>query len=285
MTVWVFGEGSEGLERWVRDAVATDVAAARDLTDLERAPAGATWFCAPDAEPRLRAELEALGRAPASVIPVQSAHERLPWGQVAHEIRGPIGVVSGAIEELVEGEPLLRLAQRGVRQLTHLAACFDTMADTQPSATQVSSLGAQLERARERFAELEPRRGGQVSVSAGDVSYAIDAERFVLAVVRLLAHAVRATSETIRVSVEKGSGGAAEIRLESVGTLDVPEGPLVPNELWASSSRLAVAVALLAPHTNEWRVEQGGRIVRWLATPTGAGATASGPDRAEHATT
>lgn len=278
MKMWVFGEGSEGLERWVRDAVAADVATARDATDLERAPAGATWFCAPDAEPRLRAELEALGRAPASVIPVQSAHERLPWGQVAHEIRGPIGVVSGAIEELVDSEPLLRLAQRGVRQLTHLAACFDTMADTQPSSTQVSSLGAQLERARERFAELEPRRGGQVSVESGDVSYPIDAERFVLAVVRLLAHAVRATSESIRVSVAKANGGA-ELRLESTGTLDVPEGALVPNELWASSSRLAVAVALLEPHTNEWRVEQAGRVVRWLAVPASAGAKAPDPGR------
>lgn len=167
-----------------------------------------------------------------------------PFGELAHELRGSLGVIRGAVEEL-EGDAMMKqLALRGTHQLEHLAEAWRLIGDPEPQLVD-ASLREAVEAAAEHFAALEPRRAKQVELALGDDARvgAIDRERVRVGFARLFSHAVRASRETVRVEL-------LEDGVALHGAIDAD--PIDDPALWQRSSRLAAAVGVLAPITARW---------------------------------
>lgn len=198
----------------------------------------------------------------------------LPWAELAHELRGPIGVVQGALEEADGDDPMLALARRGARQLELLAQAWGRLGSgvAQPVRCGLSEV---VDAAQRTFAELEPRRASRLSVARAEAVLVTDRERLELGLVRLFAHLTRGAAASIHVEI----GPSACLGFRGDGDLGVPAdlGAVDIRDLWARSARLATAVLLLEPLTERW--EQDQERLLWCPTPfTEAPLPTSGAD-------
>lgn len=173
-----------------------------------------------------------MGDAPAELVPVEEdpegddevasapPHESggLPphfLARLAHDIRSPLGLLSGALEEirqdldaqLDEGHSrLLSLADRGLARL-------DRMAQTLSTVAQIEGRTLHLSRERWDFAPLvrevvesvereDPRRGLTIEIDVPEGSFAsIDPSRIREALWELVAQSRRQASSTVRIAL------------------------------------------------------------------------------------
>ncbi len=242
----VYAVGEPALADWARRHLAPAPSVVTEEGGAETVPPGAVWLCPPGA----REQLASL--RPQDPVVVIQPPVGAPWGAIAHEVRGPVGVVSGALDELEVDDPMLPLARRGVAQLKHLGDCWSSMAETGLEVRQ-ASLPEICARARDAFGELEPRRARRVTVEGDAAAIRTDPSRVERALVRALGYATRAARGPVTLSVT----GPRTIELRGVSE------PLDPGaaDLFDTSPRLATAVAVGRAVSAGWARIDGG--LRW----------------------
>jgi len=241
----VYAIGRAAMHEWAASALGACPVVVDD-PGLEAQPAGTHWLCVADDLETLRA------RRPDDDYTVVEPTPAVAWSSLAHDVRGPIGVVRGALAELASEDPMIPLAQRAVGRLVHLTECWDAL-EAAPERSEVD-VAELLAEAHEELASLEPRRATKVVLEPSSTTLVADPTRLRLGLVRLLAHVTRVSRETITLSVD--TDGAIVVA-GAVGE------DLSPEAAGGRSSRLSLAIALLAPITERWVSEEG--ALRWYA--------------------
>lgn len=251
----VYAVGRDPMTDWAERTLRTDAVVVRERASVDEQPPGTLWFCAPADAPALR------GLRPHDVLVEVRPGPSIPWAQLAHDLRGPTGVVHGALEELGGEDPMIALALRGTRQLVHLAECWEVLGSDELRLSTIH-LGRALQRARATLSSIEPRRAQRVEFDACEEELVTDERRFHLGLVRLFSYALRATRGRIRVSCPDPQ----TLRLSSPEELEwgatLESAALEPDALFERSSRLATALALLAPITERW--EASAHEILWV---------------------
>ncbi len=151
--------------------------------------------------------------------------------RLAHDIRSPLGLLSGALEEiradlveqLDEGhERMLSLADRGLARLDRMARTLSTVAQLEGRTLRLQRESYDVARlAREVVETVEredPRRGLTIELDLPDGSFAsIAVERLREALWELVAQARRQAATTVRVSIDDGAEDTLELRIEDDG--------------------------------------------------------------------
>lgn len=240
----VYAVGRITMREWGAQSLGEGAAVVVDDAAVDAQPAGITWLC-------VREDLDALRqRRPDDACVVVSPKAPAPWRQLSHDVRGPVGVIGGALAELKTDDPLIELAQRATRRLVHMAECWDALAAPIDAAERDAA--ALLSDVVEDFSSLEPRRAENVRVGEAAVPLRTDTKRLGLGLARLLAHLTRVSREPIELRAPRPDV------IELAGVVPPDLSPDVADE---RSSRLALAIALLAPITEGWEVE--GDVLRW----------------------
>ena len=146
---------------------------------------------------------------------------------VAHDIRAPLGVIAGAISEVVhpsvgslndEQKMLLTLVKRSVDRLSRLATNLSYVSRIQSgqlTANRVEVDAATLvKQAVKTFIDAEDTGGATIEVSVPDgVKLKVDREQIALALGNLLGNAVRFARSRIDVRIEPGGPGGSTVHL------------------------------------------------------------------------
>lgn len=243
----VFAVGRDDVAGWASTTLDGDVVVVREDDEVDRQPRGTAWLCpVADAE-ALRARRR--GDAVVAIRPPV-----MPWGDLAHDVRSPVGVVSGALDEIEGDDAMVALARRGARQLAHHADCWYALAT--PIVPTSLELGDVLRDAITELSVLEPRRARQIQTTASEGAGVTDRDRLRLGLVRLLSHAVRATRAAVYAKARPG-----EIVLTAEDTLGLPSPEaLAADPFGVGSSRLAMAQVLLGPLVEPWQLDH--RVLR-----------------------
>lgn len=200
-------------------------------------------------------------------------------GSVSHEIRSPLGLITGALDELehelsgsAEGrhERLFELARRGAERLARLAQLLSVAARIDTEELKIepvpTDLTGMLTQAVETLDAIEPRRGVTVDVrvSAG-TRPPLDEHHAPLAFLEVLSVARRRARSLVVVSSETASGGY-EVRVEDDGRVwDTAERnrafEMTGRATGGRETGLALAVAreVIAAHGGDLRLEPSGR--------------------------
>lgn len=135
--------------------------------------------------------------------------------RLAHELRGPAGVIQGALHELatalgedaVQHEALFAMALRGVKRITRNADRLQQTGQLERGVVRLqreeSDLTALLRRSVEDARALENRRNIEVEVNAPDppLLAALDALWMGVALYELTSNAIRHASKRVQVNV------------------------------------------------------------------------------------
>ncbi|HJL18546.1 MAG TPA: HAMP domain-containing sensor histidine kinase [Sandaracinaceae bacterium LLY-WYZ-13_1] len=169
--------------------------------------------------------------------------------RLAHDIRSPLGLVSGALEELEADlasslDPghrrMFELAGRGLRRLERMASVLQTASELDGDGVELDrgeiDVGGAVRGTVERLERADPRRNVEVDVDARDgVTLSLDGPRFEEALRELVAQARRNARKRVRVAVEDddeqltirveddGAGWSAERREHAFDRLYEPE--------------------------------------------------------------
>ena len=140
---------------------------------------------------------------------------------VAHDIRAPLGVIAGAVAEIIhptvgqlneEQKMLLSLVKRSCDRLSRLATNLSFVSRVQSGSLVVKKVpldaGALLQQAVKTFRETDDVGSVSLSVEAPEgLSFAGDRESLGVALANLLANAVRFAQKRVLARVERGDGG------------------------------------------------------------------------------
>lgn len=168
--------------------------------------------------------------------PASDEHRRvgLPphfLSRLAHDIRSPLGLLSGALEEiradlmtqLDEGhERMLALADRGLARLDRMARTLSTVAQLEGRTLRLQRESCDMTRLVREVVETverdDPRRGLTIEVEASEGSIApVDVERMREALWELVAQSRRQAATTVRVTVDDSSEHTLGLRVEDDG--------------------------------------------------------------------
>lgn len=150
--------------------------------------------------------------------------------RLAHDIRSPLGLLSGALEEirgdlaaqLDDGhERLLSLADRGLARLDRMAKTLSTVAQIEGHTLHLHREPCDLARLVRDVVESvereDPRRGLTIDIDLPEGSFAtIDAERAREALWEIIAQSRRQASSAVRIALEE-RGELIELRVEDDG--------------------------------------------------------------------
>src|SRR5262249_54625296 len=139
--------------------------------------------------------------------------------RVAHELRGPAGVIDGAVQELEaalgpkaeEHRVLLDMMRRGVRRIVRTADRLQQTGQCERDALELSKQRCDLtelvRRAVAEAAATEGRKKIHVDVEAAPVHTYIDADERWMGVVvyELASNSIRHAREAVRVSIEQST--------------------------------------------------------------------------------
>ena len=159
---------------------------------------------------------------------------------VAHDIRAPLGVISGAVAEIAhptvgelndEQKMLLSLVKRSCDRLSRLATNLSFVSRVQSGTLVVRKApldaGSLLQHAVKTFRETDDVGSATLSVEAPDgLSFAGDRESLAVALANLLANAVRFAQKRVLARVERAeSAGGTFVHL-----IIEDDGPGFPGE-------------------------------------------------------
>lgn len=141
--------------------------------------------------------------------------------RVAHELRGPAGVIDGAVQELEaalgpnaqEHRILLDMMRRGVRRIVRTADRLQQTGQCERDAIELTKqrcdLGELVRRAVAEAAATEGRKKIQVEVDVAALPGTVEVdERWLgVAVYEVASNSIRHARETVRVSVDSDADG------------------------------------------------------------------------------
>lgn len=150
--------------------------------------------------------------------------------RLAHDIRSPLGLLSGALEEIrgdlaaqldVGHERLLSLADRGLARLDRMAKTLSTVAQIEGRTLHITrercDLSLLVREVIESVEREDPRRGLTLDVDVPEGSIAmVDPGRFREALWEIVAQARRQASSTVRIALGE-RGDLFELRVEDDG--------------------------------------------------------------------
>jgi len=191
---------------------------------------------------------ETLARKVEELSHLQQSQTNL-LSMVAHDIRAPLGVIVGAINELShqdvgtlndEQRFLLTLVRRSVERLTRLASNLVFLGRMESGRVELKKRRADV-RAPVRTVAEDIRRvdaGANieivVDVPDAPIEASVDGDRFIQILTNLLANAVRFAKKSVRVQLTE-DGADLELRVEDDGP-GIPEGAL--GKIFERFSRL-----------------------------------------------
>ncbi len=151
---------------------------------------------------------------------------------VAHEIRNPLGSISGSIQMLEQSErldgserKLLKIARREVERLSSLVSDFLTFARPRPPGENEVELGPIVAETVEAFRARLDKNAPDIRIHAGTVRSRVDPDQFRQVLWNLLQNAAEAVGGTGHVEIElsvEGDWAVLEVR---------DDGPGVPSEV------------------------------------------------------
>lgn len=141
--------------------------------------------------------------------------------RVAHELRGPAGVIDGAVQELEaalgpsaqEHRILLDMMRRGVRRIVRTADRLQQTGQCERDALELTKqrcdLAELVRRAVNEAAATEGRKKIQVEVDVAPLSGTIEVDErwMAVAVYEIASNSIRHAREVVRVSVEQEPDG------------------------------------------------------------------------------
>lgn len=214
--------------------------------------------------------------------------------RLSHDIRGPVGTVSGALQELEDGmtgatpqdQILFRLADRGLRRLTRLAANLGTVALLEDGKLQLAltpaDLGTLARAACDDALAIEARRNVALTlISTQPCPIQADPEHLVTALGAVVANAIRHARSSVVVTLrheatelsiaDDGAGLSDDARARLFSRLAPGEGRA------ASNLGLSIAHDLVRTHGGRLRLDDSSPtgtcfvVALPRATPDGAG--------------
>jgi signal transduction histidine kinase len=177
------------------------------------------------------------GRDPAAADPIEASKDEAPVGlaphflsRLAHDIRSPLGLLSGALEEirtdlddkLDEGHKrMLTLAERGLARLDRMARMLSTVAQIESRSLRLSKVScdyARLVRDVSQSVDAEsPRRGLEISYELPEgTKLEIDPERMREALWELISQSCRQAKSKVHVTLRERPD-AIELRIDDDG--------------------------------------------------------------------
>jgi signal transduction histidine kinase len=195
--------------------------------------------------------------------------------RLSHDIRGPVGTVWGALQELQlglvaptpEDQTLFQLADRGLRRLTRLAANLATVALLEDAklelAMRPSELGALAREACDDALAIEARRNVKLTlVSTAPCPIHADPEHLLTALGAVVANALRHARSRVVVTLhpelselsiaDDGTGLTDDARARLFSRLEPGEGRA------ASNLGLSIAHDLVRTHGGRLRLADSG---------------------------
>jgi signal transduction histidine kinase len=150
--------------------------------------------------------------------------------RLAHDIRSPLGLLSGALEEIREDlmseldeghQRMLALAERGLARLERMARTLSTVSQIDGGTLRLSHENYELARmVREVIESVEredPRRGLALDLDLAEgVKLDLDPERIREALWELIAHVRRQAKSAVRITLAERPD-ALELRIEDDG--------------------------------------------------------------------
>ncbi len=163
---------------------------------------------------------------------------------VAHDIRAPLGVISGAIAEIAhptvgelndEQKMLLSLVKRSCDRLSRLATNLSFVSRVQSGSLVIRKVpldaGALLQQAVKTFRETDDVGSATLSVEVPDgLSFSGDRESLGIALANLLANAVRFAQKRVLARVERVESGTGDAVRTFIHLIVEDDGPGFPPE-------------------------------------------------------
>lgn len=163
----------------------------------------------------------------------QALHPGLPphfLSRLAHDIRSPLGLLSGALEEIREDLAgqldeghlrMLSLAERGLSRLERMARTLSTVAQLEGGTLHLSrdtyDLGRLVREVTESVEREDPRRGLSIEIDVPDGTLlSIDPERVREALWELVAQARRQAAGAVKIALTEDDE-LFELRVEDDG--------------------------------------------------------------------
>jgi signal transduction histidine kinase len=152
--------------------------------------------------------------------------------RLAHELRGPAGVIHGALQELeaalgpkaVEHEMFLSMAKRGLRRTLRIADRLQHTGQLERGPIALNVAGCDVakvvKQAVDEAQTLEARKKISVEVEAPNASalpYPLDSHWMHIAFYELASNAIRHASERVQVRVQINPGDGPEISFTDDG--------------------------------------------------------------------
>lgn len=197
--------------------------------------------------------------------------------RIAHDIRSPLGLLSGALEEiredlggsLDEGHlRLLALAERGIARLERMSRMLSTVAQIEARTLQLSPESYDLVRMVREVVELvekdDPRRGLTVTLEApSDAPVQIDPARTREALWELVGQSRRQAKSAVRIGLAIREA-QYELRIEDDGKVDPAAREWAfdryhePEGKRGTGLALSVARDLVRAHGGDVTISDGG---------------------------
>jgi signal transduction histidine kinase len=194
--------------------------------------------------------------------------------RLAHELRGPAGVIHGSLQELEsalgsraeEHELFLAMAKRGLKRILRTADRLQHTGQLERSPPELTltetDLGALTTHSVEDAKALESRKKIQVEIEVPQTpsSYPTDSRWLGTALFELASNAIRHASELVRVKVVRTDVGGYEISFTDDGRAAVEFGPSRFQPLRDGRGLglgLAIASDVVAAHGGVLRIECG----------------------------